>query len=491
MEINFIRIWLPCSLALHVLLLLALACLRIPPAAPPEPKMAFVITHVTVIPSGAPAPAPKPPGRVAHPRPLPHQGITAPAKVAPVTIQIKAQAQSNLGGLRHGQGGPRIPGPPASIQQGAPLAPGANGGPSARLAAPETGRLGAYGTPNGLHQDVPALPQAGPSMTTGDHGSWAAAPGAADGAGRAPVGAGKSGPGEMASLPEGGQMAYVTQGTGGPVASAPTATRAGTVMAGGANGSVHPGGGSGIERDVRGLPGGGAMTGTRGNWSERPGDADGTGRSPVGIVRAGPAAGGDDDAPVGAIIASGRTTGPGPGGYGGGAERAGTAGDGDRPGSGAGHGGIDRDVRGLPGGSGNSGTGRGTWADSAGSPGGSGYGGGDGAGHGGVSCSASCGDGGNGIAFQYPTLAAMEGLEGTVYVDTTLCANGTVKKKSSKVTKGTKYDSLDNAAIRAVEAIDLLSNRITPALKNGEPVDSRIHFKVVFTKGEARIYQVE
>lgn len=485
MEINFYRVWLPVSLALHLLLLPVLAVVRIyiplgnasdtitiitpvdeKPTAPPTPPRAEIRKPVAVR-------SHKAPQRAAS-RPAP----SSPPRAVEATLNVKAQAMSDLSGLRQGFGGGRLPGPPTSIQHGTPLSPDNAGGTPARMAAPHTGPLSAFGTPGGLNQDVATLPNASSSVMTSDRGSWAAAPGAADGSGRAPAGlGGKRGPNDGA-MPDGGQTSIVTRGGArGPIASAPTSARADIVLPGGSDGPIRPGGGSGLDRDVRALPGSGAITVGRGDWSSRPGDADGTGRAPTGMVKRGPSTteGGGDG---GTIIAAGRSTGPGPGGAGGGPIRSNIAGSGERIGPGTGGGNIDRDVRGLPGANG---AGRGDWRETAGgTPGGTGAGDGNrgdgpghgGDGHGGPSYGVSSGDG---IAVGYPTLAAMEGLEGTVVVSVQVGANGDVTK--AVATTRSAYDSLDNAAIRTARIWPF-----RPAVQNGEPVAGTAKLKFTFVK---------
>jgi len=292
----------------------------------------------------------------------------------------------------------------------------------------------------------------------------------------------KGGPGDVTALPEGGQTTYAARGgTKGPTAAAPTAARADTLLAGGADGPIRSGGGgSGLDRDVRGLPGGGVMTSAHGTWSARPGAEDGTGRSPSGIVKRGPTPGaGGGDGSGGTIIAAGRSTGPGPGGMGGGTDRLGIAGTDDRIGPGTGRGGLERDVRGLPGG-GNGTTGRGAMSDTVGVPTGGGAGTGASPGRGGPSYGVSSGDG---IAVGYPALALMEKLEGIVVVSVAVDAGGNVTK--AEVVTHSPYDSLDNAAIRAARIWPF-----RPAMANGAPAAGTATLKFHFADGKVTVSQL-
>jgi TonB family protein len=490
MLFDFWRVWLPCSLVLHLLLLPVLAHVRLAPMGLP-PAETLIILPITSVPTPQPAaPQPtlrpravtRPPlavkARTVTPRRMPR--TSTPPRAVEATLAVKAQATSDFSGLRHGMGGGRLPGTPGSIQHGTPLAPNTGGGPRTRMAAPRTGPMSAYGVPGGLDRDIAELPNAGPATLTGSHGSWAAAPGATDGTGRAPAGLSKGGPGGIAYLPEGGQTTYIGRGgVKGPIASAPTSARADALLAGGADGPIRPGGGGGLDRDVHGLPGAGLMTAKQGDWSVRPGDADGSGRAPTGIAKHGPSLG-DGGGDGGTIIAAGRNTGPGPGGLGGGAARFGIAGTDDRIGPGTGRGGLERDVRGLPGSGQGSAGGHGNWGDATGAPAGGGPGDGTGPGRGGPSYGASFGDG---ITVGYPTLAAMEGLEGTVIVAVVVDADGRVTK--AEVITRSPYDSLDNAAVRASRIWPF-----RPAVKNGEPAAGSAKLKFKFADGKVVVTQL-
>ncbi|HOS43458.1 MAG TPA: hypothetical protein PK794_07190, partial [Armatimonadota bacterium] len=112
MEFTLWRVWLPCSLALHLLLLPVLARVRLP--APPEPaEDALIIVPIADVPERLPPP-PTPPRAAARP-PLAVKPKSAPRKVVPApatppraaeaTVAMKAAGVSDLSGLRHGMGG--------------------------------------------------------------------------------------------------------------------------------------------------------------------------------------------------------------------------------------------------------------------------------------------------------------------------------------------------------------------------------------------------
>ncbi|HOF89403.1 MAG TPA: TonB family protein, partial [Armatimonadota bacterium] len=161
-------------------------------------------------------------------------------------------------------------------------------------------------------------------------------------------------------------------------------------------------------------------------------------------------------------------------------DRLGIAGADDRIGPGTGRGGLERDVRGMPGGG--DGAGRGALRDTAGVPtggGGPGTGAGPGRG-GGPSYGASYGDG---IAVGYPALALMEKLEGVVVVAVAVDAGGNVTK--AEVVTHSPYDSLDNAAIRAARIWPF-----RPAVANGAPAAGNATLKFHFADGKVSVSQL-
>ncbi len=224
-----------------------------------------------------------------------------------------------------------------------------------------------------------------------------------------------------------------------------------------------------------------------GNWADRPGGRRHGGtiaRMPVGPgngdgIGSGPANGGGGGTGSGIAGPAGNAAGVRPGtGSGAGTGRAAIAsgGGGGIPTGPFGHGTTTRNGSGSSLG-GQNGAARGSGTDWADRPGRGGNGGGTGGnGHQptGVTYNAVAVEGPTPL---YPSLAAKEGLQGTVIVAITVSSAGTVEKV--EFAKRSNCDVLDNEAIRTARKW-----QFQPAMDHGKPVSSVVKLQIRFEKGK-------
>ena len=270
MKINFFRIWLPCSLLVHLALLAALCRVSLEP--PETPAMTLVRVDVA---KSAPEPPP-PPEKVAPTKPEPRTPatkphVTKPQPVEPAKSPIPAEKPVQPTPAKTT---PSVPKPAPVVKPAVKIQPG----PSAPAPRPSVSRPAASRPAPGFaaefHAAAPAFPSASPGQAPGE---WADKPGRGDRVGF-------HGAAHTMSMPafseRAGSMGGGTGAGGRAVAVAPgmpaaTAGRGGNGIPGGLSAPVTMARGSG---DGGGMPSMApdVMRSAGGQWADRPGGGSGT-----------------------------------------------------------------------------------------------------------------------------------------------------------------------------------------------------------------------
>lgn len=455
MGIDIMRIWLPVSLALHVVL--ALAMQRVPIMTPPEEDYDLVAVAMAPIPPAAKPPKPSPP----EPEPKLERIITPRLRPRPVPVTHVASVP------RSARRVPALP-PSPFIRQAVPLTPDGFVPSTSGEAAPR----GPISTPRpGISppgHDIGVLPSF-PSPTTGGNDRVHFGAGSMNANRRTP-GFSSNRAGTAADGPVGDASVLRPEVTS-------NLPGRGSGYAGAATDSSSPLGvltGDGSAGDMPPLPGG-AMRGGRGFWTGRPGGGvGGNGHGQLGHKTASTRYGGG----TGGALTSGpvgTSSALRPGDGGGLAARGDGAGAGDGPNAPfIPGGGLDHGAGGFPPGTGSGPVGPG--GDHAGRPG-RGFGAGIGGG-GSLPTGPTYGAGAvSGPQPGYPSLALEEGLEGEVHLSVAVTPAGTAGKVT--IIKRSKSDALDNEAVRTAKKWNY-----RPAMLRGQAVAGIVKLRVTFMLGK-------
>jgi TonB family protein len=472
---------MPSSLGLHVLLLVLLRLM--PPVKVPVSESVIQVrivdtssveADVPILPPQRPSvqpPQPFLPTRTLASLPRPHQPTAAPI-YHPTPLTPAGEVRGNTP-MRPGAPGPRST--ETNLTAGLPQF----------LGRSHTGSGdGLPGVPNGSVERPGALADkpAGDSSPLFGSGGAPAGPGVGTGRGSSTV-IGTAGS-TRGIRPGAGSGSRGGSGTSGGAPGGPP-------RVGGGGGSVPGGMGGALPGLMTGGSGGNAGIG---NWADRPGGGGGIGPAgPAAVGTGGPGPGGSGGSggnggtgyggsglPGATGTANGLRPGVGGnGGRGGGHSATGTGSPLPGPGGGYGHGiggsGTERVVGDLPAGSGTgTGSGPGNWADRPGGGGGIGLGGSDPAVGSPNYRAAAIG----GPSPNYPSLAAKEGLHGTVILAVTIGSDGSVSRIS--ILQRSQADVLDNEALRTAKQWKFHSG-----MSNGKVVGGTVKLQVTFDKGKA------
>lgn len=469
-RVDFIRIWLPASLVLHVCLLIGLQHVQFMHVS--HATQSLIRIDITDPKLPMPPPPKAVPARQQPPRTAPERNQPTPRVQQPKAPTVAAAVAALPIRL------------PQALAAGTvrPMAPIDPGLPAPTPAAGPRPAPGAPMMAGGRSQDDSALPSMNAHAPSRQPEGWADRPGGAGGMGYGSFGETKLAPASSSGgTSSGGPMAIAGRATAVQPGGAATTVARGGGAYGGTNGGDFSSFGPGItlEREVGGLPAAtpGVMRGQHGTWTDRPGGG-GYGNAPLGKMVPGPVTTAYTGGGAGPTGAGGMVVAVRPGGASGAPERIATA-PGGGPGGlfapgGSGGGMLNRDIGAMPSSAPGTHSNRpGGWTDRPGGTGGTGFEG--------PALTPSRPSYGastvTGPEPSYPMLAAEEGLHGVVVLAVTIDGSGGISKIA--ITQRSRSDVLDNEAIRTARRW-----AYRPAVRNGEAITSVIKLEVTFEIGK-------